>query len=74
MVQITSSNRDSSLSSFDKLRINLHLRIKVFTLLFVSEIRDKLFDGFHHLSLGKVVFGKDGLELLEEGIPSTSSG
>lgn len=45
-----------------------HLLIQILPLLFVLEIWYELLDGFHHLSFGEVILGKDGFKLLKEAI------
>ena len=45
-----------------------YLRIEILPFLLVLKVRNKLPYGIDHFGFGEVVFGKDGLELLEEGI------
>ena len=46
----------------------LHLLVKVFPFFLVFEIRDKLFDGFYHLSLGEVGIGEEGFKLAKKAV------
>lgn len=46
----------------------LHFLIEIFACFLVLKIGQKFSQRFYNLGFGEVVFGKDGLELLEEGI------